>query len=179
MSVRSLGALARERRSSTPASVPEVVGTVATSGTGLSGLEKAVPSEIIVFYTAVIAACEAAATRDEGSTFTTFRVLIFLAALAVTGYAAGRATAPVVGGWGPATRTSEWWTAVLSFAAWGGALPGSFLYVWLSPDALVVTVSTVTAGATLLIAVVLAPRLQQQASVPTARSGPARPGTGS
>jgi hypothetical protein len=176
MSVRSLAQLARQRRQVGLQSAPGALspGPDLADPAGPGALERAVPSEIIVFYTAVIAACQAALSHDA-ATFTPFRVTIYLIALLLTGYAAARAVLTAVAGWVAAVRTAEWWTAVLSFAAWGLALPGSFLYVWLKPDALIITLATITAGATLVITVVLAPRLKQPASVPIGPTGPGTP----
>jgi len=69
-------------------------------------------------------------------------------------------TRTAVTGWQAVLRAPEWWTAVLSFAGWGAAVPGSFLYVWLDPEVLIVTVATIIASAGLVIAVVLTPRLR-------------------
>ncbi len=189
MSVRSLAHLARQRRQAgpgpgpgwqpptdwlAPGAQPPPGRDQATDAGGPGALERAVPSEIIVFYTAVVAACQAALSHDS-ATFTPFRVAIYVIALLLTMYAAGRAAMTAVRGWAAAVRTAEWWTAVLSFAAWGLAVPGSFLYVWLNPDVLVIAVATITAGATLVIAVVLAPRLKQPAWVPIGPTGPGQP----
>jgi hypothetical protein len=98
-------------------------------------------------------------TDDPQDTFRAFRIVVFAVALAATAYATGRVLLSAVGRWVAVVKAPEWWTAVLAFAAWGLALPGSFLYVWLDENVLAVTVATITASAALLLAVVLAPRL--------------------
>ena len=163
MSIRSLGALARERRNviqphPTPAAAAAAPGGDADGG--ITALERAVPTEIIAFYTTVIAACVTVNQSDPQARFTTFRVAVYVAALIATAWAAGRSTKTAVTGWQAVLRTPEWWTGVLSFAGWGAAVPGSFLYVWLDPEVLIVTVATIIASAGLVIAVVLTPRLR-------------------
>lgn len=183
MGIGSLGTLARERRHIPPPgwAVPGQAGaptsegpTVppprpsaprprpeAPGGTGLSRFEQAIPTEIIAFYTGVITACEAVLSDRPERTFAEFRLAVFLVALALTVVLAGRATRTAVDGWMAVGRAPEWWTATLSFLAWGLALPGSFLYVWLDRDVLTVTIATVTAGTALVLGLGTSPRLQQ------------------
>jgi hypothetical protein len=130
-------------------------------GTGLSRFEQAIPTEIIAFYTGVITACEAVLSDRPDRTFAEFRLVVFLVALALTVVLAGRATRTAVDGWMAVGRAPEWWTATLSFVAWGLALPGSFLYVWLDRDVLTVTIATVTAGTALILGLGTSPRLRQ------------------
>src|SRR4249920_59854 len=153
MSVRSVGALARQRRN-VVRRPPQAAAAAAATGTdqdsGLSALEQAVPTEIIAFYTAVIAACQTVSESDPNATFTAYRAAIYGVGLVATAWAAGRSTRTAVTSWAAVLRAPEWWTAVLSFASWGAAIPGSFLYVWLDPEALIVAVATIIAGAGLI-----------------------------
>jgi hypothetical protein len=144
----------------------------AGSDSGQGALERAVPTEIITFYTAIIAACQTVLAHDDTATFPWFRLAVFVVGLIATAYAAGRAVQAAVPGWTATMKSPEWWTATLSFAAWGLALPGSILYVWLDANALTITVATITAAAGLVIAVVLTPRLAKR-EPPTAAPGPA------
>lgn len=170
MSIRSLGVLARQRRGLNSSGGAAAAGE-AEPESGLSALESAVPAEIIAFYTAVIAACQTVVARDENATYVGFRVTVFAVGLVATAYAAGRAVREVVAKAGDVLKTPEWWTAFLSYAAWGLVLPGSFLYVWLDANTLTITVATVTAVAALVIAVGLTPRLGQREN-PEAPPGP-------
>jgi len=168
MSVRSLGALAVRRRTVTGAPVGAAAALpagLAGGGDqdGLSSLEQAVPTEVIAFYTAVIAACETVLSRGPQDTYLAFRLIVYLIALLATMVAAGVSVRPVVPHPAGVLRTPEWWTAVLSFAAWGVAVPGSVLYVWLRPNPLTLTVASITAGAALVIGVGLTPRLRTKA----------------
>jgi hypothetical protein len=169
MSIRSLGTLARRRRGEPTA--PEAA---AGPGDGaLTALESAIPTEVITLYTAIIAACESVLAEDASDTYTLFRVAVYLMGLACTAYAAVRVvrnnTADSIG---KALRSAEAQTAIVAFAAWGLVLPGSFLYVWLSPSLLSLTVATTTATATFLLAVVFAPRLRRREQPPTGTSPP-------
>jgi hypothetical protein len=174
MSVRSLGALARQRRNVVQPTPPPAAAAAAAPGAdqdgGLSALEQAVPTEIIAFYTTVIAACQTVSQGDPSATFTAYRAAIYAVGLVATAWAAGRSTRTAVSSWGAVLRAPEWWTAVLSFAGWGAAVPGSFLYVWLDPEALIVAVATIIASAGLIIGVVLTPRLKTKD--PAAQAGP-------
>jgi len=90
MSIRSLGALARERRNVIqPAAAPAAAAAAAAApgagaDGGLGALEQAVPTEIIAFYTTVIAACVTVNQSDRLATFTTFRVSVYVVALVAT-----------------------------------------------------------------------------------------------
>jgi len=172
MSLRSLGALARERRNVTqpPAATAAAAAPGGEADGGITALERAVPTEIIAFYTTVIAACVTVNESDSSATFTTFRVAVYVVALIATAWAGGRSARTAVTGWKAVLRTPEWWTAVLSFAGWGAAVPGSFLYVWLDPEVLIVTVATIIASAGLVIAVVLTPRLRVKDPAAQARA---------
>jgi hypothetical protein len=187
VSVRSLGALAVRRRTvagqpagAAAALAPGQQPTDATDGLGV--LEQAVPTEVIAFYTAVIAACETVLSRSPQDTYRPFRLILYVIGLVATAIAAWVSTRPAVARWTDVLGTPEWWTAILSFAAWGLAVPGSFLYVWLGPSTLTLTVASITALAALVIGVVLTPRLrtkEPQATAPAA--GPTLvpvPGTG-
>jgi hypothetical protein len=174
MGVRTVGELAARRRSA-PAT-PQQAAAAAPPGAapepaGLGSLEQAVPTEIIAFYTAIIAACETVLAHDPRDTYTPFRLAVFLAGFLITAVVVLRQLLPAVHSPGRAVLSPEWWVACLSFAAWGVALPGSFLYTWLSANPLTITVATVTAAATLMIGVFLAPSLKNKA--PAAGEGQA------
>jgi hypothetical protein len=164
VSVRSLGPLATRRRTAAgqplTAAAAAQPGDGATEADGLGTLEQAVPTEMIAFYTAIVAACETVLARSPHSAFTPFRLTVYLVGLAATAFVAWRAVLPAVGSWRGVLRSPEWWTATLSFAGWGAAVPGSFLYTWLGPNPLTITVATITAGVTLVISTLLAPRLK-------------------
>src|SRR5215475_11105160 len=104
MSIRSLGALARERRNVIqPPAAPATAAAAAAPGGdadgGITALELAVPTEIIAFYTTVIAACVTVNLSDPQARFTTFRVAVYVVALIATAWAAGRSTKTAVTGW--------------------------------------------------------------------------------
>ncbi len=155
MSLRTIGTLAHQRRNPSP-------GGSAASGddSRTASLEAAVPLEVVALYTAIIAGCEAVLRDDPARTYLEFRVVVYALALACTILVALRQLAPETGGQVRAVRSPEFGTAVLSYAAWGLVLPGSFLYVWLDPEPLSVTVVTITALAAFIVTAVLAPRLR-------------------
>ena len=172
MSVRSVGALAVRRRTvaGQPTGAAAALAPSPTADTGaLSSLEQAVPTEVITFYTAVIAACETVLARSPADTFLPFRVAVYAIGLVATLVAAGVSVRAAVRRWTDVLGTPEWWTAVLSFAAWGLVLPGSFLYEWLRPNPLTLAVAAITATAALVIGVGLTPRLRtkEPAAAPT------------
>jgi hypothetical protein len=197
MSIRSLGAVAhREQRVATGtggtrgSAVPTSSADPAASR-ALSGLEAAIPSEVIALYTAIIAGCEAVLAEDPAGDYLPFRVVVYALGLACTGLAAAlqvprSPTLPVPGsrGWQRAAwplawlrrhrilGSPSWLTAVLAFGAWGLVLPGSFVYVWLSSALLSLTVVTVTAVSTFLLAVVLAPRVGRPRGSASGRAMP-------
>lgn len=128
----------------------------------------------------MISACEAVLKDSPLSPYLGFRLVVYLATLGVTGWAQARMLAALTGSWIRGRQTSEWWTAMVAFAAWGLVLPGSFLYVWLDRDTLAIAVATITATATLILAVVLTPRLSRAAAHPdaaaSASGAPLKPG---
>jgi hypothetical protein len=139
----------------------------------LTALESAIPAEVIALYTAIIAGCESVLAEDANDTYTPFRVALYLLGLACTAYAAARACRDNARmSRVEALRSPETLTAMLAFAAWGLVLPGSFLYVWLSPSLLSLTVATTTATATFLLAAVFAPRLRRRDPKPPDGTGP-------
>lgn len=167
MTIRRTAALAAQRRSGTArgaaASGPE------RSSTG-SGLEATVPGEVIALYSAVIAGCESAA---GASSYFAFRVGVYIVGVLATAITAGRAVQLVVGNLRHTLGSAEVQTAVLSFAAWGLVLPGSFLYVCLHKPALSLVVVTVTATAAFVLGVFYGPQLKQHAGTsPSAPTGP-------
>ena len=96
MSTRSLGALAARRRTAgAPVGAAAALrgGPEATSD-GLTSLEEAVPTEIIAFYTAVLAACETVLARSPSAPFTAYRVAAYGVGLAATIVVSWRACAP-------------------------------------------------------------------------------------
>jgi hypothetical protein len=162
MSLRSIGTLARQRRTTAGAQGA----AAAATGDSVTSLEAAVPTEIVALYTAIIAGCQSVLHDYPHSTFFAFRLIIYLIALACTIFLAIRNVTPAIAdraqGRSPAVqaaRSPEVLTAILAFASWGLVLPGSFLYVWLSAPVLPITVITITAAASFLLAVVFAPRL--------------------
>ena len=151
-----MGALAQQRRG---AAQPLGSAASAPGGQAMS-LEAAVPTEVIALYTAIIAACESVLSDDPHNTFFTFRLLVYLVTLAATVYVAIHNAKPAMNNVWAAARSPEVLTATLAFAAWGLVIPGSLLYVWLGAAELTVTVVTITATATFLLAVFFAPRLR-------------------
>ena len=167
MSLRSVGVLARQRRAA-----PQVPGSAASGAGGRVGsLEEAIPIEVITLYTAIIAACESVLSQDPHNTFFAFRLLVYLVALACTVCVAIRTVTPATNSVRTAASSPEVLAATLAFGAWGLALPGSFLYVWLDHAVLSITVVTVTAAATFLLAVFFAPRLRTT-EMPKTRAQP-------
>jgi hypothetical protein len=162
-----VGALAVRRRTvagqPTGAAAALAPGSSGDDPGSLNSLEQAVPTEVITFYTALIAACETVLARSPTDTFLPFRLSVYVIGLVATLIAAGVAVRPAVRRWTDVLGTPEWWTAVLSFAAWGLVLPGSFLYEWLRPDPLTLTVAAITAVAALVIGIGLTPRLRAKA----------------
>jgi hypothetical protein len=162
MSLGSLGTLAEQRRGGarpTRAAAAGAPGAIE----GPNALEQAVPTEVVVFYTTIVAACEAVLHDNADTEFLTFRVVLYLSTLAVTAVVAGGIVRPKVSGRAAVLTSAEWWTAIVAFAAWGLVLPGSFLYVWLDHDVLVVTVAVITATAGLVLGAALGPRLRRPA----------------
>jgi hypothetical protein len=165
MSVRSLGRLAARRRSGVqPTGAAAALSPAGgDGGDGLASLEEAVPTEIIAFYTAILAACETVLARSPAAPFTAFRVAAYVTGVVATGVVSWVALRPVVHTWHRILGAPEWWTSVLAFAGWGAAVPGSFLYVWLRPNPLTIAVATITATAGLILTVVLTPKLRNKA----------------
>jgi len=156
MSVRSIRGLAEQRRGGPDAAAAPGTG----SGGSASSLESAVPTEIVVFYTTVIAACESV-LRDSEDAMTPFRFWLFVGTLLLTVLVSGRMVWHAAGTAMKSVSSAEWWTATVAFTAWGLVVPGSFLYTWLDRDQLVVTIATVTAGAGLLLGASLGPNLNR------------------
>jgi hypothetical protein len=162
MSIRSLGELALRRRVPAAAAGAAASAPAEPAASGLSALEAALPADVIALYTAIIAGCEGVLADDPEDTYLAFRVVVYLIGFVCTAYAASRIVKPAMGsGWIAALRSPEVQTAVLAFAAWGLVLPGSFLYVWLSSSLLSITLVTITATSTFLLAVVYTPQLRQ------------------
>ena len=154
MSVRSIQRLAVHRRPATT----ESKGAPAEQVPSAASLEAAVPTEIVVFYTTVIAACEAVLS-DSDKTLTTFRFWLFVATLLLTMIVSAGMVRHATTSATEVLGSAEWWTATVAFATWGLVVPGSFLYSSLDRDQLVVTVATITAGAGLLLGTGLGPNL--------------------
>jgi hypothetical protein len=175
VSIRSLGELARRRREPAPGGAAAAA-PAEPAASGLSALEAAIPADVIALYTAIIAGCEGVLAEDPEDTYLAFRLVVYLLGFVCTGYAASRTVRPAVGsGWVTRLKSPEVQTAILAFAAWGLVLPGSFLYVWLSPSLLSITLVTITATSTFLLAVVYTPRLRQMEARTTAEGGGDQP----
>jgi hypothetical protein len=172
MSIRSLGELARRRRGPAAPGGAAASAPAEPAAGGLSALEAAIPADVIALYTAIIAGCEGVLAENGDNTYLAFRVGVYLVGFMCTAYAASRTVRPAVGPrWATLLRSPEVQTAILAFAAWGLVLPGSFLYVWLSPSLLSITLVTVTATSTFLLAVVYAPRLRRKEAHTTPPDG--------
>src|SRR5215472_1021509 len=122
MSLRSIGTLARQRRTTAAGQGA----AAAATGDSVTSLEAAVPTEIVALYTAIIAGCQSVLLDYPHATYFAFRLIIYVIALACTIYIAIRNVAPAVAGQAEAVRTPEVLTAILAFASWGLVLPGSF-----------------------------------------------------
>ncbi len=160
MSLRAIGQLSARRREGDGA---ESRGAAASGQDGPvpEALEAAIPTEVIALYTAVVAAAETERIDNPGALYPEFRFGVWLFGLVATvviatgliGRATGIGTSRAL--WAPETLT-----AALAFFAWGLVLPGSFLYVTLSPTVLQLTLGALVAGAAFLLGAVLRPILR-------------------
>jgi hypothetical protein len=173
MSIRSVSTLAMTRRA--PRAGGAAAAAPAPDPKALGALESAIPAEVITLYTAIIAGCQAVVTQTQTNTYLPFRLTVYLVGVVTTAFTTGRAVRSQTAGASEAVRSAELFAALVAFIAWGAVLPGSFLYAWLTGSRLSLTVVTVTAGATFILAVLAAPKLRQpvavkprQAATPTA-----------
>ena len=190
MGLLSIGQLAARRRGISQVEGAAVSGRASSA---LTALEAAIPTEVVALYTAIIAACESVRIENSGDTYPQFRLAVWLLGLLGTAVASTQ----VVARWTRKDSTSEprlWsveaFTAVFAFAIWGLVLPGSFIYIVLPSSVLSLTVATVAALGTFVLAVVLGPilRIAEPQPVdngsgppivdepPTSEGGPPRPG---
>ncbi|WP_216897387.1 hypothetical protein [Nocardia alni] len=186
MTIASIAALAAERRSGRHGQARGETpgGAQVQSGTDTTLLAKAVPTDIIAFYTAVVGLL-AGIQKDSPDTYLPLRWILYgvtiaatVAAVLVASYfTVPTAASPAQAAVGQpealleATDQPPRWqppiietvTAAFAFAVWGLITPGSALYATLSSPVLPIIIGILTGGGALVMNIVFVPILRSQA----------------
>ncbi len=180
MTIASIAALAAERRSgrlgrARGETAPH--GAQDQSGTDVTVLAKAVPTDIIAFYTAAVGLL-AGIQKDSPDTYLPLRWILYAMTIAATVAAVLIASyftvpsAPQAGQPGTAAiqQPPRWQppiietvTATFAFVVWGLITPGSALYATLSSPVLPIVIGILTGGGALVMNIVFVPILRHQA----------------